>query len=398
MVVLTKRHPRPHRPILFNVRRALTTVLTSVVTCVALGVTVATPSAGARAASADPADPPTTVDGWTTTTPAAAGFDEHRLRRLANGARLDGSSCFAVVRDGKLVGDWSWATPRTTPREVFSVTKSFTSALVGIAVRDGDLGLDDRVSRYVPQWRGTPSAGVTVRDLLSNDSGRYWSMTSDYVRLSKARDRSSYAVGLRQQFRPGRAWAYNNAAIQVLDRVISTATGVPTDQLAADRLFAPLGMTHTRMTRDPSGLSTNTYVNAQSTCLDLARFDQLYLLGGVTPDGERLLDPAFVRASVGRSSTKLNAAYGFLWWLNRPGVLRGPTDAVDRQGQPLEVHRGQLVPGAPRTLYSAIGFAGQIGMVDPGSRTIVVRLGPASAGSSYGFDDAARVVTWALRR
>ncbi len=373
-------------------------MLTSVVTCVALGVTVATPSAGARAASADPADPPTTVDGWTTTTPAAAGFDEHRLRRLANGARLDGSSCFAVVRDGKLVGDWSWATPRTTPREVFSVTKSFTSALVGIAVRDGDLGLDDRVSRYVPQWRGTPSAGVTVRDLLSNDSGRYWSMTSDYVRLSKARDRSSYAVGLRQQFRPGRAWAYNNAAIQVLDRVISTATGVPTDQLAADRLFAPLGMTHTRMTRDPSGLSTNTYVNAQSTCLDLARFDQLYLLGGVTPDGERLLDPAFVRASVGRSSTKLNAAYGFLWWLNRPGVLRGPTDAVDRQGQPLEVHRGQLVPGAPRTLYSAIGFAGQIGMVDPGSRTIVVRLGPASAGSSYGFDDAARVVTWALRR
>ena len=59
---------------------------------------------------------------------------------------------------------------------------------------------------------------------------------------------------------------------------------------------------------------------------------------------------------------------------------------------------GRLIPGAPASLYTAIGFAGQVAMVDPGSRTIVVRLGPASAGDAYGPGDAARVVTWALRR
>ena len=60
------------------------------------------------------------------------------------------------MRNGKLAGEWNWKQqPRDTPREVFSITKSVTSTLVGIAIRDGDLRLDDRVSRYVPQWRGT---------------------------------------------------------------------------------------------------------------------------------------------------------------------------------------------------------------------------------------------------
>lgn len=338
------------------------------------------------------------VDGWPTTTPAAAGLRADRLARLARHARSRDSSCFAVVRDGELVRDWSWGSDRTTPREVFSVTKSITSALVGVAVRDGDLRLGDRVSRYVRSWRGTPSARVTVRHLLSNDSGRFWSFDSDYVRLAQAADRTAYAIGLDQQFRPGSAWAYNNAAIQVLDRVLSTATGIPTDELAATRLFEPLGMTHTRLTRDQSGRSTNVYFGAQTTCLDLARFARLYLGGGAV-DGVRLLDRAYVRSSVGRSSTRLNAAYGHLWWLNRYGVLRGATDAVGgvgEAGQPEEERRGRLVPDAPASLFSAIGFAGQIVLVDPTRRTIVVRLGPASAGD-YGLRDAARVITWAAR-
>lgn len=352
------------------------------------------PTAGAT--SAAPSTSASGVDGWPTTTPAAAGFDPARLRRVARVAQRKDSSCFAVVRDGRLVRDWSWGTDRTTPREVFSVTKSITNALVGIAVRDGDLALGDRVARYVPPWRGTPSARVTVRDLLSNDSGRFWSFESDYTRLAQAADRTSYAVGLRQQHRPGTAWAYNNAAIQVLDRVLSTATGRPTDELAAERLFEPLGMTHTRLTRDPSGRSTNVYFGAQTTCLDLARFAQLYLRDGKVA-GQRLLDRSFVRASTGRSSTRLNAAYGYLWWLNRYGVLRGAMDAVGDVGEPAEEKRGRLVPDASPRLFSAIGFAGQIAMVDPASRTIVVRLGPASAGD-YGLRDAARVVTRASVR
>lgn len=331
---------------------------------------------------------------WPTTTPGAAGFDAARLDELADDAKAAESTCLAVVRDGRLVEQWNWGVPRGTPREVFSVTKSVTSALVGIAVRDGDLRLDDPVADYVRSWRDTPSAAVTVRDLLSNDSGRFWSLSSDYNLLLTATDRTAYAVGLDQQYPPGSAWAYNNAAIQVLDRVISRAVGMPTDQYAAERLFTPLDMERTRMTRDGSGRSTNVFAGLQTTCLDLARFARLYLRDGLGPHG-RILSSSYVRGSVGRSSTSLNAAYGHLWWLNRYGVLRGATDAVDDAGQPVEQHVGQLVPDAAPDLYSAIGFGGQIAMVDPGSHTIVVRIGPGGD-HGYGLTDAARVVTWAL--
>lgn len=340
---------------------------------------------------------PRHVDGWETTTPAKAGFRAARLEDIAADAKATDSTCLAVVRDGRLVADWNWGTPRTTPREVFSVTKSITSALVGIALRDGDLSLDDPVADYVPSWRGTDSAAVTVRNLLSNDSGRFWSLDSDYVQLTQAADRTSYAVGLGQQFAPGTVWAYNNAAIQVLDRVLRKATGVPTHEYAADRLFGPLRMSHTRMTTNATGRSTNTYFGAQTTCLDLARFAQLFLRHGKA-GGKRILDRSYVAASTGRSSTELNAGYGYLWWVNRSGLLRGATDAVDAQGQPLEPHVGRLVPDADPTLFSAIGLGGQVAMVDRTSGTIVVRIGAwTTEGATFGLRDAARVVTWALR-
>ncbi|MFC7497332.1 MULTISPECIES: serine hydrolase domain-containing protein [unclassified Nocardioides] len=336
------------------------------------------------------------VDGWPTTTPAAAGFRPQRLASIAADARRLDSTCLAVVRHGRLVADWNWGTPRTVGRQTFSVTKSITSALVGIAVRDGDLRLGDRVARHVPSWRGTDSSRVTVRDLLSNTSGRFWSFESDYVALTAARDRTAYAVGLGQQHPRGTVWAYNNAAIQVLDRVLRRATGRPTDKLAADRLFGPLGMTHTTMTRDLGGRSTNVYFGVQSTCLDLARFARLYLQRGVV-DGRRLLSRGWVRQSVGRSSSDLNAAYGLLWWVNRRGVLRSATDPVDADGRPIETRVGRLVPGARGSLFAALGLGGQVAMVDPASRTVVVRMGPAVTGGEYGVRDAARVVTEALR-
>jgi CubicO group peptidase (beta-lactamase class C family) len=340
---------------------------------------------------------PARVDGWQTTTPAHAGFRAARLDAIARDAKARDSTCLAVVRDGRLVEDWNWGTPRTTAREVYSVTKSITSTLVGIALHDGDLALDDPVSRYVPSWRGTDSASVTIRNLLSNDSGRYWSLDSDYVQLTQAPDRTAYALALSQQFAPGTVWAYNNAAIQVLDRVLRRATGVPTHEFAADRLFGPLWMTHTRMTTNPTGTSTNAYFGAQTTCLDLARFAQLYLHRGKV-SGARILDRSYVAQATGRSSTDLNAAYGYLWWVNRPGLLRGATDPVDDQGQPLDPHVGQLVPDAAPSLFSAIGLGGQIAMVDRESGTIVVRIGAwKTEGEAFGLRDAARVVTWALR-
>ena len=253
-------------------------------------------------------------------------------------ARRKDSSCYAVVRKGRLAGDWNWGTERKTPREAFSVTKSVTSALVGIAVRDGSLEVSDRVFRYVRAWRGTDSRAVTVRHLLSNDSGRFWSLESDYVELGQAPNRTRYAVGLGQQYSPGTAWAYNNAAIQVLDPVLEKATGMPTTDLAADRLFEPLGMTHTPQREfDQHLLRTADHLPQPRPFRPPVR-------AGETADGQRILSRGYVTKSVGDSSTRHNAAYGYLWWLNRYGLLRGATDQVERGGPTDRPREGRLVP------------------------------------------------------
>ena len=103
------------------------------------------------------------------------------------------------------------------------MTKSIASTLVGLAQADGDLDIDERAQRYIEEWQGTRSREVTIRDLLSNVSGRFWEVGRT-TGLPKAEDRTQYAIELNQQYPPGRVWAYNNAAIQTLDRTISTAT------------------------------------------------------------------------------------------------------------------------------------------------------------------------------
>jgi CubicO group peptidase (beta-lactamase class C family) len=349
------------------------------------------------ATSGRPAPGTRAVEGWPVATPSRLGLRTKAVRRGAAEARRLDSTCFAVLRRGTLVGEGNWKLPREEPREVFSITKSVTSTLVGIAVRDGDLRLDDPVSTYVPQWRGTASESVTVRNLLSNDSGRFWSLQSDYADLLAARSRTRYAVSLPQQYAPGSAWAYNNAAIQVLEPVLEKATGMPVARFARERLFEPLGMTRSSFVTDRAG-DAAVFYGLRTTCLDIARLGRLYLDRGKV-GGTRILGAAYVRHAVGRSSTVHNAAYGYLWWLNRPGALRGATDPVDAQGQPLHPVTGQLAPSAPVDVFAALGFGGQVLLVDPSTRTMVVRLGlPAQPGEeAYGFTNAARVLTRALR-
>jgi CubicO group peptidase (beta-lactamase class C family) len=296
-----------------------------------------------------------------------------------------------VVRDGKLVGEWYFGgTGPNTTQNVFSVTKSFTSTLVGIASDDGDLRVGDKASTWIPAWKGTPSDAVTIRDLLSMDSGRQWSFLTDYVQLLAAADRTAFAIGLAQSQPPGKRWTYNNAAVQTLEQVLERATGEEVAAFAAKRLFEPLGMTHTTMTTDRAG-NAQTFEGIMSTCRDLARFGVLMLDKGRW-GAKQIVSSGWVEQATGRSSTALNAAYGYLWWLNRKGTL--PFSSATTKPR-------QLVPGAPAAMVWALGLGNQLIQIDPGSRTVVVRLGTAEASPrppTFGPAAASTVVTTALRK
>ncbi|MGE5286589.1 MAG: serine hydrolase domain-containing protein [Micromonosporaceae bacterium] len=338
---------------------------------------------------------------WQAVTPGAAGLSAARLRQIAAQAERGHSDCLLVARYGKIAGEWYFrGTGRDSTQNVFSVTKSITSVLVGIAQDEGDLRISDSASKWIPEWKGTPAAAVTVRDLLSNDSGRQWSTKIDYAQLVRARDRTAFAVGLKQAQPPGTVWAYNNSAIQTLQRVLQNATGQDVATFARQRLFTPAGMSHTTMTPDAAG-NAQMFQGVLSTCRDMARFGQLMLNRGRL-GSTQIVSAAWVRQSTGTPSTKLNAAYGYLWWLNHRGVQAGPLAPVTlQQAESPATPKTRLVPGAPDDLYWAIGLGNQIVQVDPSSRTVVVRLGVPEVTPrppTFGPAEASRIVTQAVIR
>jgi CubicO group peptidase (beta-lactamase class C family) len=336
---------------------------------------------------------------WETVAPASVGLDPAKLNQIAATAQQGKSNCLLVVRDGKIAGEWYFrGTNKDSVQDVFSATKSYTSTLVGIAQDDGDLNIDDKASKWITQWRNTPSDVVTVRDLLSNDSGREWSPVIDYVQLLRAADRTAFAVGLNQASPPGTVWAYNNSAIQTLQRVVQGATGQDPVAFAQQRIFAPLGMTHTTMTKDRAG-NAQMFEGLRSTCRDMARFGVLMLNRGRWGD-KQIVSSAWVDAATGKSSTPLNAGYGYLWWLNHEGVLASPLVATNLAAakNPTTSH-GRIVPGAPDDLYWALGLGNQLIQVDPGTGTVVVRLGtgePQPKPPTFGPAEASKVVTEAV--
>jgi CubicO group peptidase (beta-lactamase class C family) len=348
-----------------------------------------------------PAESPAACQGtypcadWQRTDAAAAGFDEAALAAIAADAERNDSTCLVVTRHGKIAGEWYWYGAGTTSTsDVFSATKSYTSTLIGIAQAEGRLSIDDKVSRYIPEWAGTPSADVTIRDILSNDSGRHWSQQDDYRGLLTARNRTRYAIGLGQDAPPGTTWVYNNSAIQTLDAVLTKAIGESPARYAKTRLFDRIGMSHSAMSEDHAG-NTDMFTGLKSTCEDMARFGYLFLRGGQWNDTQ-IVPADWVRAATGQPSQNLNAAYGYLWWLNRRGPVLSPRQATT--GQPGQNQaNGQLAPDAPQDMYWAAGFGGQIIQIDPGSDTVVVRLGQPYGRSQtvYGPADTAKVVTQA---
>ena len=82
----------------------------------------------------------------------------------------------------------------------------------------------------------------------------------------------------------------------------------------------------------------------------------------------------FVEQATGRSSTELNAGYGWLFWLNRQGRLAGPMQATTGQAGG-DVPDGQLVPGAPEDVFWALGFNDQVVTVIPSEGVVAVRMG-----------------------
>ncbi len=304
---------------------------------------------------------------WQTIDPSEVGLRQEGLDALAEYAESTNSNCLAVVKDGELVDEryWNDFTP-DTDQEIFSASKSVTSTLVGIAQDQGHLGIDEPASSYLTEWEGTESDGITIRNLISNDSGRYWDFATDYLEMVGSADRTAFALGLGQQHEVGTEWVYNNSAIQTLEAVIERSTDQDMEEFAQENLFGPIGMSSTIM-RDRAG-NPAAFMGVQASCRDAARFGYLFMRDGWW-DGEQIVSSDWVEEATS-ASQDLNTTYGYLWWRNSEGRRLNPiTDDPIDDGS-------RWWPDAPLDAFAALGLGDQMVLVLPSEGIVVTRIGP----------------------
>ncbi len=316
------------------------------------------------------------------TTEVASVGPNTKYELLAADVAANEGSCMVVQEGGSIVGEWYWngRTPSTLS-EGFSTMKSVAATLIGIAQTQGKLNINQKASDFITEWKGTSSESITIKQILSNSSGRAFA-DIDTLSLAIEYDAEPYVLARGQEAPPGTKWEYNNTAIQVLETILDRAIKGSVKVFAQTHLLGPLGM-KSELATDLAG---NLYAFAfwQTSCRDLAKLVQLYMQNGKWNDVQ-VVSEAFVREAV-TSSTGLNSAYGYLWWLNQAGTWMKPGSAKQFPGPP---HKS-----GPPDLFWASGACGQVGAGFPSQNLIVTYMRTKTALDffSCGSDPRANVL------
>ncbi len=215
-----------------------------------------------------------------------------------------------------------------------SVTKSVTSALIGIAIGRGEIDGtgapllsffgDYDLSRVDRRLRD-----ATLDDLLTMRSGIEWhetdrpmNSTNTTIQLEASEDWIQFTLDQPMDADPGTKWVYNSGGSHLMSGVIKAATGLYVDEYAEAHLFGPLGIQDYHWKKTPKGFPDTEgglYLEAEQ----LAKFGYLYLNDGVW-NGRRILPEGWTEASTDRRVERVDRSgrgYGYQWWrLDRRGT------------------------------------------------------------------------------
>jgi CubicO group peptidase (beta-lactamase class C family) len=253
------------------------------------------------------------VLGWPTAMPAATGMNGERLTSGAGVLAADSNSAsFLVVRGGKLVHESYFNGGQAAhSKNVHSVSKSFLSALTGIAIDRGIVSLNTRLGDVLSNPMSPEKANITVGNLLTMKSGLQWMENKTAFELPGA-NFTQEILDLPLTSTPGTTFNYSDGDAHLLAAVLTQASGMSLHQFAKNELFAPLGIDVEGWGRDRQGVFSG-YDNLFVTPRELAAFGQLYLAGGRAPDGTQLVPASWVTQST--SSQSSPSYYGY-YWLN----------------------------------------------------------------------------------
>jgi CubicO group peptidase (beta-lactamase class C family) len=285
------------------------------------------------ASAQDPTPWPTA--GWETSTPEEQGVNSAQLADMFNQIQDSGYNIHsvAIVRHGKLVTE-AYRTPNSanTLHQLMSCTKSFVSALVGIAIDQGAIqSIDQRVLDFFPDR--TPAnlddakSGMTLRDLLTMSGGFDWQggmlEQPSLDQLAFSPDWVQFMLDLPLSDAPGSRFVYDSGGSHLLSAIVQQATGQTAEEFARANLFAPLGITSWQWESDPQGVSTG-YAGLWLAPRDMAKLGYLYLHGGQW-DGQQIVPAQWVadstRQQIEAGGSWLSDGYGYQWWVDAQGYF-----------------------------------------------------------------------------
>jgi CubicO group peptidase (beta-lactamase class C family) len=263
----------------------------------------------------------------------------------------------------------------------FSVAKSITSLLIGIAIKEGLIhSVNDPVSNYLPEFKDGEKAKLKIADLLTMSSGSDWdesyanplSVTTELYYGSNANKVASEVKIIHQ---PGSLHSYKSGDTQLLGMIIEKVTGKSLSSYASERLWKPLGAEHAALwSTDKDGGNEKAYCCFNTNARDFARFGQLMLDSGRWK-GQEIISPEYYLQSIkacmipDETGSPCNY-YGYQWW---------------------------IYPGQENIFY-ARGILGQYVIVIPSKKLVLVRLGKKRSDQRINKAPAevGKLINWAM--
>ncbi len=285
--------------------------------------------------------------------PAEDGKSAFDVDALMKGQRSVGT---LVILDGKIrLEKYGMGYDENSRWTSFSVAKSFTSTLLGAAIKDGSIkSIDEPVTDIIPEFKGTAYDGVTIKHVLTMTSGVKWNEdyadpNSDVGQFNHVKPVGNeeavvtYLKALPRAAAPGTRWHYNTAETGLIGVLVMRATHKPLAQYLTEKIWGNYMSLPGFWVLDTSGREIGGCC-ISSSLSDYARMGQ-FMMDGAKVNGQSILPDGWIEAATHKQQAipEAGRGYGFQWWTYDDGS------------------------------YSAMGHFGQSIFVDP-NRKIVVAM------------------------
>ncbi|MBY9000932.1 MAG: serine hydrolase [Candidatus Heimdallarchaeota archaeon] len=267
------------------------------------------------------------TDGWENSSFEEVAMNKERIVEMfkyidKNNFAIDS---VLIVKDGDLVVEEYLTISSETLHPIYSVTKSFTSTLIGIAIEEGYIeSVDQKIIDFIGHV-DVPNIdskeNITIAHLLTMTSGIVWNEDISYHdpentfrQLYDSSNWVEFVLNQAMEDEPGNTWKYNSGGSHLLSAIIENATGISTLGYADSHIFSTLGFSNYYWEEDPQNICFGGS-GLQLLPRDMAKLGYLFLNNGTWDETQIVPEEWVSQASEGKIYLSERTDYGYQWWI-----------------------------------------------------------------------------------